>query len=353
MVAARGVWVARVGILISLVFLVLFVKDMDVGATWDALVQTRLIWNLPVILAVLASVAVRMLRWRILLGERHRGIGLNRLHRATYIGLFGNLVLPSRAGEILRSVMLARAEPIGAAEVFATVVVERVFDLVAAVSMILLMFALAPFPAEARASQPAIFANLEGAGWLMGIGTALVIVVLMAMLRFPAPFMRALRWATSWLPDRIQERGLGAADSFITGLGGLGSPWAALRALVYTALLWFLMLSAQYFAVRSFGFDLGFSHCIVLLVAASIAVAVPQGPGYVGPFHWAISMTLVSIFSIDPSPARAFAIAFWFVTQAPIIVFGIVSLHQEGLTLRELGRLSRGRPRATAKPSLT
>ncbi len=51
--------------------------------------------------------------------------------RATVIGFTATFLLPGRVGEVLRPYLLARKEGFSAAATFATIVVERVLDLVA------------------------------------------------------------------------------------------------------------------------------------------------------------------------------------------------------------------------------
>ena len=154
--AKRKVYLTWLGLLVSAVCLFLFVKDVypHYEETLHALKQAKAPWLILGALSIAASLLVRAYRWRVFLGTEHRSITLARLFNTLTVGFFGNLVLPARAGEFLRPYMLARAEPVRFSEAFATVVVERVFDLIAVVFAFALMCVLAPFPPESLALFP-------------------------------------------------------------------------------------------------------------------------------------------------------------------------------------------------------
>ena len=59
-------------------------------------------------------------------------VRLTRSIRAVYAGLFANIVLPLRPGEVLRCFLLANSENIKVGRVLGSVGVERLVDLVIA-----------------------------------------------------------------------------------------------------------------------------------------------------------------------------------------------------------------------------
>ena len=73
---------------------------------------------------------VRAERWQYLLAP----LGQTRFwvaFRTTVIGFAASFVLPARAGEVLRPYLLARSEGLPATAAFATIIVERMLDLLA------------------------------------------------------------------------------------------------------------------------------------------------------------------------------------------------------------------------------
>src|SRR4029079_2717052 len=77
---------------------------------------------------------VRAERWQYLLGP----LGPTRFSvvlRTTVIGFGASAVLPARAGEVIRPYLLARREGLNAMARFATILVERILDLVAVLTL--------------------------------------------------------------------------------------------------------------------------------------------------------------------------------------------------------------------------
>ena len=112
----------------------------------------------------LVSYLVRAERWQYLLEP----LGPTRYataFRATVIGFAATAVLPARAGEVIRPYLLARREGLSATAAFATIVVERVLDLVAVLLLLATYLLLIDPGMERRAS--ALFSAVRLGGLLM------------------------------------------------------------------------------------------------------------------------------------------------------------------------------------------
>ncbi len=83
-----------------------------------------------------ASAAVRTWRWRLLLLPLDAAVSLGSAWRCYNIGFAVSSVLPGRLGEVLRPWLMARERDLPFASPFATVVTERVVDLLAVLSML-------------------------------------------------------------------------------------------------------------------------------------------------------------------------------------------------------------------------
>lgn len=341
MAVNKRVWMTRLGVVISLVALYLFLKELDFVQMWQALKKANYVWLIPAVLAACGSLLTRAFRWRVFLGVEHRRIRIGRLFNTLTIGFFGNAVLPARAGEFVRSFMLARSEPVKFTEAFATVVVERVFDMFALIVSMVLVFVLAPFPEEVVKANPEIFERMQNVGWLIAIASFSIAAFLFAMVRMPDRCHWILLKLTGWLPDKIQQHLVGALESFVSGLNIFKDLRATIKALCWTAAVWLCILLSEYYTVLAFGFDLSFLDILALMVVLAFAVAAPQGPGYIGVFQFAILKTMVNLFNAPSAPAGAFAIVLWVVQQMPIIVLGFICLHLEGFTISQLWKSAR------------
>ncbi|MFP5380276.1 MAG: lysylphosphatidylglycerol synthase transmembrane domain-containing protein, partial [Vicinamibacteria bacterium] len=156
-----------------------FLRGADFGRVWAEMRGARVDLLAASALVVVLSYAMRAHRWQYLLAP----IGAVRLRtafRTTVIGLALSVVLPARAGEFLRPYLLARQEGLSATAAFATVVFERVLDLLAV--LILLAWYLAAFDPGLATVNPALFRAVQVGGLTMGaLGLAgLAVLALLA-----------------------------------------------------------------------------------------------------------------------------------------------------------------------------
>ena len=109
---------------------------------------------------------LRALRWQYLLapiGPTHFG----NAFRTTVIGFAASFLLPARAGEVIRPYLLARKESLSATAAFATIILERLLDLVT----VLLLFGVfvALIPRSGVSGDPTAFARVKLGGQLAAV----------------------------------------------------------------------------------------------------------------------------------------------------------------------------------------
>src|SRR5262252_9250118 len=122
----------------ALVFV--FLRNVDLRNVAGEIIRARMWWLAASLVASVLNLVIRALRWQYLLeplGETSFG----NAFRATAVGFAASSVLPARAGEIIRPYFLARHERLSATGAFATVILERLLDVVA-VLVLLALFVL-------------------------------------------------------------------------------------------------------------------------------------------------------------------------------------------------------------------
>ena len=88
--------------MISLVFLYVAFKDVNWGDFLQSLISINYIWLIPGIVSVIASFAIRAVRWKLLVDPVQK-VGFNETFPSTMIGYMGNNILPFRLGDLLRA----------------------------------------------------------------------------------------------------------------------------------------------------------------------------------------------------------------------------------------------------------
>ena len=143
--------------------LVFFLGGVDLPGVWTA---TRGADARLLLLAVgitMMSYALRAFRWQYLLaaiGPTHFATAF----RTTVIGFAASFLLPARPGEVLRPYLLARREGLPATAAFATVILERLLDLVV-VLLLFGVFVMLVNPAS-LAGDPAMYRRVKAGGLL-------------------------------------------------------------------------------------------------------------------------------------------------------------------------------------------
>jgi uncharacterized protein (TIRG00374 family) len=278
---------------------------------------------------LLFTSVARAWRWRHLLG----GAPVSFRHRltSTLIGFAGNNALPGRLGEPLRCLAISRLDRrIGFWQAAGSILIERIFDLAAALTALVAFVIIAPFPPDAAIRDAALFASLERHGAVLA---AAVVVVAAAAALFAR---RRMRVGDGWYA-RIAR----LLTSLQRGFTSLRSARAVAASLFFTALLWTSMLTFDFLMLRAFGFDeLGPAHALGLLVVLSFAIALPQAPAGLGVVQLASETTLTALYDMPLARAKAFAMAWWACQTTIVIAAGALALWIEGLSLADVRRAS-------------
>ncbi len=131
------------GLLISIICSWLFARKIEWSQLSVALRDAEYIYIIPTIILIFVSYYFRAVRWSALIAPIKR-VSVFNLFSATMIGFMANSVLPARIGEIIKPVIVARKEKIKVTTSFATVVMERIFDLLSIIVFASLLFFFLP-----------------------------------------------------------------------------------------------------------------------------------------------------------------------------------------------------------------
>jgi uncharacterized membrane protein YbhN (UPF0104 family) len=325
--------VAWLGVLVTLVFGYLAVRDVNWDDAWSAFRSSDPWWLLPAFAALVLGVVLRAVRWQSLFAPERRP-PFTATMSALLVGYFFNNVLPARAGEAARVVALNRSSGTSRAELAATVVVERIFDVL---SLVVLLFVASPWlPDVAWATSAAVLGGALGAG-------CLVLVIGLALWG-DKPFHLLLRPLTL-LPFLAEERLGRAALNLTHGLAAINRPRVALAALAWTTVSWLALALSTWLVLV--GFDLGVSPLagLLVMVAINLALILPSSPAAVGVFE-AATVVALSAFGVSTSTALSAALVLHLLNFVPYLVAGGVVLHL-------LARGERAGSSVTADPAQT
>lgn len=319
-------WQFWVGVAISLLFLYIALRGLRLDELGQAMANANYLWLLPGVAVYFLAVWARAWRWHHLL-KPLKAVSTARLFPTVCIGYFGNNILPARAGEVLRSVVLKRDEDIPVSASLATVIIERVFD-----GVIMLGFVFVNLPELAKLTQSSGFMGdirslaLIGTGVFLG---ALLVFLLMAM--FPQRSEALIeRIAGRLLPQRYRQKVLGLSGRFLHGLASLRSPRLILMVFVTSVVIWLLETAKYWFVMHAFPFEVSFFTLMLMNGIVNLATTIPSAPGYVGTFD-APGIAVLQAYGVTQAVAAAYTLVLHAALWAPITLLGGYYMLRKGI----------------------
>lgn len=321
---SKRLWLSLV---VSLVLLGLFLIGTDFQEIGDALVQANYWWLIPALAVYVVSLWARSLRWSYLL-KPLREISPTPLFSIIIIGYMANNILPVRAGELVRAYILGEKHRVSKMATLGTIAVERVFD---GLVLVLLLVSMAAFVGSDDQLR-----NLA-------IAMAVVFVVLLGVFFLAVSSQeRTRRWVAhvlSLLPSvSWRHRVDGLVSSFITGMGSLQSPRQL--ALVFTTSIgvWLAEAGSYHLIGIGFGIQENFAVYLMMTAAANLALSVPSSPGGIGPFEL-FGKQVLTLAGVGASLAAAYIVALHAILLVPVIVLGLYYLWTIDMSLGETLRM--------------
>ncbi len=298
-------------------------------------------------LTLVLEFGIRALRWRIVLRPVVPDASIRLLFSATVVGAAANTLLPARAGDLARPLLVVRHTGARLATLLATNLVERVFDLVGLLFVFLLMLSVLP---PSQGPEGELVNNLRLYGLMLGGVGVLGMAVLAAMAVRHSAIRHRLALLAQRLPESMRQPILRLLDGLVDGILAMRNGRDVALAIFFSLLLWSNGVFAIWLLFQAFSLDLPLGAACFTAVAIALTVVLPQAPGFVGVFHVAIEKTLV-LWGLDVAPAKAFAIVFWGISFIPITAIGIMSMWREGLSLS--GVLSPGAGTKKNQPGIS
>jgi hypothetical protein len=319
------------GVVISLFAVWLAMRDVRLAEVGNALRHADYGGFVLVMALTLLGFWIRALRWRWLI-TTPRPLSLDSLFSATMIGFMANNLLPLRLGEFVRAWVLGRRERLSKTMVFATVVVERVVDMITLLAIFGVALLVHPLTERTEAGR----LTRAGAGVLL-VACAALTVFVVAIEKSPVLTSRVVAWCARVLPERARSRALETLSRFVEGLG----LFSDLPRLAWVFFLSFVMFGAYAFCLTvgmwALRIPVPWYGGLVMLVITAIGIMVPAAPGYIGTLNLACVAGL-ALFSVGKELSVPFSWFYWVSQWLPISLTGLYYLQREGLTLGSLSR---------------
>lgn len=315
-----------IGVVLAGLCLWLILRDLDRAALTEAFRNPDPRWLALGFLFWAMGYAVRILRWRAMLAVANPSLGFWRCAVPFLGSIAANNVLPFRLGDVLRCLAFSRWLSVDAGTVTATVLAERLLDLLT----VLVAAGLAIL----------ILAPSEGALGLLGVGAwglvtlgglALGLLLAPGLLR---PLARGVVAATRALHPGIGTRLAAFAEPLLETLVSLSRGRRMLGLIAASAVVWTCEGAVYWAVAMAIPAMTAPEAAWLAMPVGTLATLLPSTPGYIGTFDY-FAIAAAEAGGNSTPAATAFAVLVRAYFYIPVSILG-------GLSLL-IWRLQRGR----------
>ena len=243
-------------------------------------------------LAYLGFILVRGWRWQVILRASAPHTSLGDATAVTAIGFALNSVSPFKLGELLRIGAIAPRVKIGVGEAGATVVVERVLDVLA-----LLVIAVASAVISGGNSNS--FGLWSGVLVIAAVSLAIAVVAYL-MVTNPQATLAILERIATRLPARLRIFVETFAASVLKGFASLRSPRRLAAAGALSVLVWLCIVVGLVAFFRALSPELSLATLVLACTIFVVSQAISITPGSVGTYE-GFFLLVLSTFGARPA----------------------------------------------------
>jgi uncharacterized protein (TIRG00374 family) len=258
---------------------------------------------------------LRAVRWRVLLSAEG-GVRIPLAFWATAAGYLGNNVLPARAGEVVRTLMISRRSGMSKAFVLTTALSERVVDAIALITIsatVLLTLS----------HRPGWLADAARPFAVLGLLGAAAIALLPAFEAFWCRFLACVP-----LPHRLGAQVQRALRQVLQGIRSFHDRGRLARFLLLTAVIWCLDGVTTLVGARAIGVSVSVPAAFLLVAGLGLGSALPSTPGYVGIYQF-VAVSVLTPFGLTRTDAIAYILLFQAMNYVVVLSWGLTGLWRQ------------------------
>ena len=325
----KGKIVSLLGIMISVVIVGVLVFNLDFKEFSREVASFEFKFFPILLVLMLMANFFRSLRWRIILPIQER-VSILHLFEGIIVGFTASYLLPLRAGELVRAFYISKIEKVSFSGAFASVVTERVFDILTVLGALAICVGYMP-------SVPAIVSiGAKSIGVFALVVTAMIVVAYVApraILRLAYLFCKKL---TGRSFSSLSRKVVGTTREFISGLQGLSGVKDLLMVIIYSIAVWLCYVGFYALFVSAMGAEGTVLMGAVLTVSIALAIAAPSAPGFIGTYQAGCVIALTTIFGFNQAFSVAYSVITHFMQACVTILIGFFFLTRRGTSLAEL-----------------
>jgi uncharacterized protein (TIRG00374 family) len=262
-------------------------------------------------------------RWNLLIRPLGK-ISLFKTFQALYAGIFLNLILPLRVGEVARAYLASRFSGVRFSGIVSSMFIEYLIDGIWLALGIGVIALIVPLPGDVM-----LAARILGVLVLAAIG---LFVFLLAYQKkassegndHPGSVLRKpLRFLFSFL------------DTIRTGFRVIGTSGLFWVSLFVSALDIMFHIVAFWIIMMAYGINIPFIAAAAILLFVFVGLIIPNAPSNVGSFQFLCVLGLLA-FGVEKTAASGFSALFFILVLLPQALIGFIAFVRSGERLFEV-----------------
>ena len=277
-------------------------------------------------LALFTFFAFKAWRWSLLL-KPIKPCSSWQVTPAMMIGFAFNNILPAHLGDLVRVFVFSRSQNASKTGVLSTVALERVLDVLAIFSLLVVGLAMVEMPSNELRNIALVAAAVAG----------FVVICALIYLFWTKPFVdfvEGILARMKFLPSGLSKKVAGLMEAGAEGLASLKDPRLVVGLIISSLAQWFLNALLVHFALLSFGLQLPLAVSLVVMGTVAFAVTIPSSPGYFGVIQLAFG-TSAGLFVGDGEKFAVYAASVYYhlAQWIPVTIVGLIFFNRSGFSM--------------------
>lgn len=251
-----------------------------------------------IVILYMFSMYLRGFRWKALLLDDKK-YSVLELAENFVMGVFLNIFLPARGGDLYRAYKLGTTKDERKMKVLGSILIERTFDGICV--FLILLFAVIMY------CKAKWIVNLSYTVGTLFIGCFIAFYLIYKYNKIDFILNKFSNLSNRILPEKYHEKSekifefiKKQLNNFVEGFEALNSFKYTSKAFVFSVLPWGVECVVAYLIINSFHMQIGFAASLFVISLISFSTMIPSASSFVGPYQYAYILAL-GIFGIDKS----------------------------------------------------
>jgi uncharacterized protein (TIRG00374 family) len=310
-----------IGLVIGLILIFLFIRSIDFSFLVTSLRSIAPLYIVAAGVFYIAAYWFRSIRWNLLLRQQIR-LKVKETWLISSAGNWLNYLIPIRAGEFAKAILIKRLKQKSAVSVLPSVFIDKFFDTLGIFFVLLLI--------------PLLRIHIS-----KGLQILLALLILIFILVFGILILAAthkksitgiLQVVFAWLPGKVRIKINELIELFINGLNIFEHHHSIILYSVLLTAVGILMDGLYFFCVfRAFHQDLNFLIILFGYTLINLSYVLPQPPAQLGSNEWMMIIIFSLGFGFDKNIASSIMVFAHVFTACVITILGIIGFSYAGV----------------------